>query len=336
MMLEGFRMNSKVDIVQLTSAEISSLWATHLNVNVVICFMTHYLETCSDPEILALLEEAIQLAKKHSNDIEQLFIKEKIVVPESYRAEKHVVPNAPKLFSDLFYIQTLHQMIKFGLATHTASFTLSARVDVRHLYNVLVDDVADLYNRVVECMQEKGIYMRMPFMNYPTKVDFIKKENFMTGLFGRRRTLLGGEVTHLTMNATQNELGKALCTGFSQVITDHEIRAYIHRGKQLCNQIVSSINQVLEESDIPTSVSWEQSVSDSTTAPFSDQFMLFIVGILSNLGITAYAAGLSSTMRRDISAMYANFIAKTGAYAEDGLELMIERNWMEQPPQMKS
>jgi hypothetical protein len=43
MMLEGFRMNSKVDIVQLTSAEISSLWATHLNVNVVICFMKHYL-----------------------------------------------------------------------------------------------------------------------------------------------------------------------------------------------------------------------------------------------------------------------------------------------------
>jgi hypothetical protein len=329
-------MNEKTNIIPLTSAEISSLWATHLNVNIVICFMTHYLDTCTDPEILTLLEEAKHFAKKHSNQVEQLLITEKIVVPESYRAEKHVVPKAPKLFSDLFYIQTLHQMIKFGIATHTASFTLSAREDVRILYKELMDDVAYLYNMVVGCMQEKGIYVRLPFMNYPTEVDFIKKENFMTGLFGRRRTLLGVEVSHLTMNATQNELGKALCTGFSQVTKDHEIRAYIHRGKQLCKQIESSINQVLEESEVPTTVSWEQSVSDSTLAPFSDQFMMFIIGILSNLGITSYAAGLSSTMRRDISAMYANFIAKTAAFAEDGLELMIDRNWMEQPPQMKS
>jgi hypothetical protein len=328
-------MNEKIDFVKLTSAEISSLWVTHLNVNVVICFMTHFIETCSDPEILTILEDAMQLAKKHSNEVEQLFLKEKIVLPVSYKAEKHVVPNAPKLFSDLFYIESVLQMVKFGLATHTASFTLSAREDVRNLYKEFMDDVSHFYNKVVGCMQEKGIFVRMPFMNYPTQIDFVQKENFMTGWFGRRRPLLGVEVTHLMMNASQNELGKTLCVGFSQVTKDHEIRAYLLRGKQLCNQISSSINHVLDDGKVATAVSWDQSVTDSTIAPFSDQFMLFIVGILSNLGITAYGAGYSSSMRRDISAMYANFIAKTGAFAEDGLELMIERNWMEQPPQMK-
>ena len=61
--------------------------------------------------------------------------------------------------------------------------------------------------------------------------------------------------------------------------------------------------------------------------------MLYIIGILSNLGMMTYGAGLSATMRRDISAMYGSFITKTGAYGEDGMTLMIEKGWMEQPPQ---
>jgi Protein of unknown function (DUF3231) len=64
--------------------------------------------------------------------------------------------------------------------------------------------------------------------------------------------------------------------------------------------------------------------------------MLYVIGILSNLGMAAYGAGLGTTMRRDISAMYANFLTKTGAYGEDGMNLMIERKWLEQPPQFEA
>lgn len=173
-------------------------------------------------------------------------------------------------------------------------------------------------------------------MNYPNKIDFIDKENFMTGWFGRRRPLLGIEVTHLMINAFHNELAMQMCTGFSQVSKDKELREHFLRGKNLCKHIVSSIHDVLEESEVPAAISWDQSVTNSSDAPFSDQFMLFIIGILSNLGITTYGAGLSATMRRDISAMYANFLTKTGAFGEDGMNLMIERKWMEQPPQFEA
>ncbi|MED1469957.1 DUF3231 family protein [Bacillus salipaludis] len=67
---------------------------------------------------------------------------------------------------------------------------------------------------------------------------------------------------------------------------------------------------------------------DLTLPPFSDQLMLYIIGILSNLGIAAYGAGLSASMRRDIGAMYASFITKAGAFGEDGMDLMIrEDGW---------
>ncbi|MFP7296682.1 DUF3231 family protein [Neobacillus niacini] len=327
---------SKVEIVKLTSAEISALWATHINISVVICIMTHFLETCTDPDVLKVIEETKMMAEKHGGDIETLFSKEKIVIPEAFKAAKHVVPNTPKLFSDIFYIQSTLQICKFGLSSHTMGLTISAREDMRIFYKALMDDVSQLYNHVVNVMQEKGIFVRMPFMNYPNEVDFINKENFLTGWFGRRRTLLGIESTHLLINAIQNQMGIQLCTGFSQVCRDKELHEYFLRGNNLCRHILSSIHDVLAESGVPAAITWDHGVTDSTVAPFSDQLMLYIIGILSNLGMAAYGAGISTTMRRDISAMYANFLTKTGAFGEDGMNLMIERKWMEQPPQFAS
>lgn len=153
-------LTNKVEIVKLTSAEISALWGTSVNISVVICMLTHFLETCADPEILKLLEEAKHLAQQHMNEIEQLFVKEKIVIPEAFKAEKHVVPKAPKLFSDIFYIQCVLQMSKFGVASHTTGLTISAREDVRLLFKNLMEEVSQLYNKVVSSMQEKGIFVR--------------------------------------------------------------------------------------------------------------------------------------------------------------------------------
>lgn len=328
-------MNKKDKIVQLTSAEISALWATYINDSIVVCIMTHFIDTYSDPEILPILEETIQFAKKHMNEVEQLFLKEKIAVPEAFKVEKHVVPKAPKLFSDMFYMQYVLHMCRFGTASHATGITMSAREDVREMFKEFVDDAFQLYNDVVDSMQEKGIFVRMPFMTYPTEIDFIEKEKFLTGWFGRRRSLLGIEVSHLVINAFQNELGRATCVGFSQVAQDQEIRDYFLRGKHLCKHILNSIHDVLIESEVPDAMSWDPGVTNSTVAPFSDQLMLTIIGVLSNLGILTYGAGLSVTMRRDISAMYANFIVKAGAFGEDGLNLMIDRRWMEQPPQFE-
>lgn len=329
-------MTNKVEIVKLTSAEISALWAANINISFVICIMTHFLETCTDPEILTLLEETKHLAEKHRNQIEEIFLKEKIVVPEGFKVEKHVVQKAAKLFSDLYYIQCVLEMSKFGVAPHTTGLTVSTREDIRKFFKNLMDDVSQLYNNVVSKMLEKGIYVRMPYMNYPSEVDYVNKENFLTGFFGRRRSLLRIEVTHLMINAIQNQMGMEMCNGFSQVTQDRELREYFSRGKNMCKHILSSIHDVLEESEVPAANSWDQSVTDSTVAPFSEQLMLYVIGMLSNIGMAAYGVGLSTTMRRDISAMYANFLTKTGAFGEDGMNMMIERKWMEQPPQFEA
>ncbi|MCH1624212.1 DUF3231 family protein [Ferdinandcohnia quinoae] len=326
-------MNEKEKIIKLTCAEISSLWATYMNDCMVICVMTHFSETVEDSEVKQIVEETIQIAQKHKSTIKDIFINEGIAVPNGFEIDKDVVHNAPKLFSDIFYLNYVLQMSKFGVTSHTAGLTLAARKDIRQMYDDFIDDTSQLFQDVVDCLEGKGVFVRMPYMNYQKEVTYVDEKKFLTGWFGRRRALLGVEVTHLTMNAINNEIGRATCTGFSQVAKDKELRDYFLRGKHVCAHLLSSIQDVLEESDVPTAMSWDQSVTASTEAPFSDQLMLYIVGELSNLGIAAYGNGIATSMRRDIASMYLGFMSKTGAYGEDGLNLMIERNWMELPPQ---
>lgn len=319
--------------MKLTSAEISATWQSYLNISVVVCLMTHFIETCEDPEILEVLKETERYARKHTVTFEELFRAEGIAVPLGFKPENHVNQDAPKLFSDLFFIQSALQMAKFGLTSHTASLTLSSREDMRILYKGYVDDVNHLYNNIVSLMQKKGVFIPAPYMNYPTNYPVIEKEKFMRGWLGRRRSLLGIEVTNLIENAHHNEIGRDICTGFSQVAKEKEIREFILRGKKMSTQMLGSIIELLEESNVPVSFLWDKGVTDSTIAPFSDQLMMYATGMLSNIGIAAYALGISSSMRRDIGAMYSDFIGRTAAYGEDGMEMMIEKKWLEEPPQ---
>ncbi|WP_286180199.1 DUF3231 family protein [Neobacillus cucumis] len=66
------------------------------------------------------------------------------------------------------------------------------------------------------------------------------------------------------LNAFQNEIGRATCVGFSQVAQEQEIRDYFLRGIHLTKHFLSSIHDVLVESDIPNAMSWDQSVTGST------------------------------------------------------------------------
>lgn len=43
----------------------------------VICVMTHFLETVEDSEVKLMLEETLQIALDHKNTVKKVFIKEK-------------------------------------------------------------------------------------------------------------------------------------------------------------------------------------------------------------------------------------------------------------------
>lgn len=323
-------MNTKA---KLTSAEISNLWSTYVNDTVTECLLTHFKETLENQDFLPYIEEGISIARSHLDKIRNLFQKEGMLIPSGFPVEKHVVPNAPKLFSDIFCLEYLRHMCKVGIGSHGTAITLSPREDVRLMYQDFLQEAVELNNRTMKYMEQIGVFIRTPSMHYPKEKIIVEKQNFLTGYFGRRRPLLAVEVTHLTTSGLHNVLGQTTCLAFAQVTNDEELSHYFLRGKRISSDILGHTHDILTQSDVPNPITWDADITDSRSAPFSDQLMLFIIGTLSNVGVSLYGAALGISMRHDIGILYADFIRKAAAYGEDGLNLQIERAWLEQPPQ---
>ncbi|SFB06335.1 MULTISPECIES: DUF3231 family protein [unclassified Bacillus (in: firmicutes)] len=318
--------------IKLTSTEIASLWNTYIYASMSACLLTHFVDTVSDPEVAELLNQNLEASQKHLNDIQELFKKEEIVQPIGFPVAKHVIRKSPKLFSDVFYLQYLIHVNKFGLVAHAGDIAMASRKDIRDLYSRFLADTLKMYDDIIQVMLQKGVYIRPPHMTYPDQVDFVEKKSFLNGWLGHTRPLLGIEVSQLFHTLLHNHIGNQVCIGFAQVTDDEEISSHFLRGKHLCSNILSDIYNILLESDVPPATNWDASVTNSTTAPFSNQLMLFILGSLSSIGNAAYGASLAVSMRRDLGLMFEKFIAKALAYGADGINIMIERGWLEQPP----
>ncbi|NGY93805.1 DUF3231 family protein [Bacillus megaterium] len=105
------------------------------------------------------------------------------------------------------------------------------------------------------------------------------------------------------------------------------------RGTKITSDILYNTHKTLHESDIPASMTWDTCVTSSTIAPYSEQIMLlFCECIVCPWSCNIWSA-MSLSIRHDLAALYSKFIMKSGVYAEDGANMLIERSWMEKPPQ---
>nr|WP_239585895.1 DUF3231 family protein [Bacillus mesophilus] len=319
--------------IRLTSAELSDTYNTYINDSVSFCLFSHFLEVAEDTEVIPLIEEVLTSSKTHIEQLEDLFTKEGIAIPVGFPIEEHLRPNTPRLFHDTFVLEVIMHLSKFGIASYGAAVSMSARADIRKMFIDYTNQAMQLHDKAKELMQSKGILIRPPYITYMKKIEIVQKQSFIAGFFGKRKSLLAVEISHLFTSAVNNEIGKSLLIGFAQTAQDPEIREYFSHGIKMSKSILSDIHETFTESDLPYSMTWDANVTDSTEAVFSDRFMMMLVNTISALGISMYGAALGASMRKDLLLLYGSFISKAGTFAEDGVNLLIEKGWLEQPPQ---
>ncbi|HLO12660.1 MAG TPA: DUF3231 family protein [Pseudoneobacillus sp.] len=320
--------------VQLTSAEIASLWSTYMSDSAALCILTHFLETVEDPDVRPEVEFSINISKNHLEEIRGIFVKENYNVPIGFVLEKDVHKNAPRLFSDSFYLYFLLNMGTGGLANFGMALNLSTRKDTIDFFSRAIYSSVELKQRITEIMLNKGLYIKPPYLDYEgEKPTFVEKESFLRGWFGQRRTLTSQEVSHLYLNLYNNALGMAIMIGFSQVANTPEIRDYFISGHDKARKFADILRSVLTESSLPSPMTWDTEIMKTTIPPYSEKLMMFLGGALSAMGIANFGGSLSLSLRHDIALKYSKMIAETGSYAEDGASIMINHGWFERPPQ---
>lgn len=277
------------------------------------------------------MELGLELSKSHLEKITGFFQQENFPVPVGF-TEEDVNLNAPPLFSDVFILVYMHVMTIHGLTGYAGAVCTSIRDDQRSYFIQCNIETMELYNKLIDAMVHKGIISRPPNINAPDKVDFVKKQNYLTGWFGKRRPLNVIEVSGIFFNLKKDIVKIVLEIGFCQVAKSKEISDYIRRGEKICDKHYDILSAILSEDNLPSPPKWDAEVSNSTVSPFSDKLMLFHIITLITTASGYYGAAYSLSQRRDLGAEYLLLITDITKYAEDGANILIDNGWLEQPP----
>lgn len=318
--------------LKLTSAEISNLWSTYMNDSGNICHLNHELNNVTDKETKDLLLEALAISESHITTITKILQEEKYPIPHGFKLDEDVAITAPRLFSDTYLLLNINQLGKLGLQAYSMALPIATRDDVYTFFSACLRESDDLIKRSNILLLSKGLYSKSPYLPFPDEFTFVEKKSFLAGYFGERRPLIGTEITNLYENFKRNALGSATMIGYSQVASKSDVSAFILRGKEIAQKHCEVLGSFLKDNDLPSPVTWDTEVTDSTEQTFSDRKMLFYATVLTGISTAFYGASIALSPRRDIGVMYSRLIAEILKYADDGAKLMIKYGWMEEPP----
>lgn len=324
-------MDVNHDHVKLTASEISYLWTTYLADTMAVCVFLHFLQQIEDEDIKTLIQHGLDLSQQHVEIIRDIFKKEKIQVPHGF-TEKDVNRDSKRLFSDVFYLYYIQNMAKGGLATNSRALPHVFRPDIHSFYRKCLTSSIELETEASRLVLEKGLAQRTPVIPYPQTVEFVHKQSFILEGLGRRPRLTGTEVTNLYTNILSNYLGAGLATGFSQVAQSKKVRNYFLRGKEISQKHINVFSNYLRNYALSIPSSIEPEVTDSTEPPFSDKLMMFHFSLMIYTGIGNYGISIAETQRSDLVMDYSRFQIEVLKYSEDGANIMIGNEWLEQPP----
>jgi spore coat protein CotF len=317
--------------IRLTTAEMANLWTSYMSDSMAICVLKYFMEKVEDREIAPILTYSLELSQNHVQTIKEIFTHENFPIPQGFTNED-VNVTAPRLYSDPFYLIYLQNMSKIGLTAYSLAFPTMARSDVRDYYNECIASSVELNEKVTKVMLSKGIHTRPPYISTPDKVEYVHKQSFMTGWFGKRRTLEVMEITNIFNCLLNNIFGKVLLMGFGQVAASQAVRDYMFRGTNIASKHIEVLSSLLYESNLTIPPTRDSEVLNSTHSPFSDKLMMFHSRILGLTGMANYGTSIASSMRHDLSAQYARLSVEFGHYGDDGMNIMINEGWLEQSP----
>ena len=316
----------------LISTEITGLWNCYMNDTMIVCMIKHFLNNVEGSKIREILQQTSDLSNQHIQELTNIFNRENLTLPDGFN-DKDVNIDAPRLFTDSFYLDFLSYMSRVQMNDYTLILNQIARSDIRAFFSKRINENIDLYNNSSDLRLLKGTFIRAPRVEVNKEVQYIKSQSFLTDLFGEKRSLLTAEITHIFANIFSNYIERAITTGFGQVSKDKKVSEYFFEGKTIATEHISELTSILTDEGVPISSTSDSFVTDSTIAPFSEKLMITYIGVLSSSAISNLGMSLADTLRSDLEDMYLKYLFATMKYSRKGANLMIDNSWFQQSPQ---
>ncbi|WP_079530612.1 DUF3231 family protein [Halobacillus hunanensis] len=319
---------------KLTSSELASIWSGYMNDSMSKCVLHYFLKHVEDEEIRSVAQFTYNLSTKHIEKLTTIFRDEGIPIPTGFTKEHDLNLNAPRLYTDMFMLNYINHMAKVGLLAYSSFISMSARKDIRAYFMEGLQETSDLYDNSSEALLSKGLFVRAPYIAYPTTTDFVDSRKYFNGFpsLGKQRSLNTIEISHLFMNTQTNVIGTKLALSFAQTSPNEQVQNWMFRGADIAKKHVQIFTKALINNDIQPPASSDVSISNSTTPPFSDKLSLFHMSLLSSAGTGNYATAAAASQRNDLMINYERLSLEIARFAKDGADIMVQNGWLEQPP----
>lgn len=318
---------------KLTSGEIASIWTAYMNDSMSKCVLGYFLKDVEDSEIRPIIQQAFDLSSTHIEKLTTILQTEQFPLPTGFTNED-VNMNAPRLYTDSFMLEYIGHIARAGLLAYGGFVGMSARKDIRAYFMEGLTEVSNLYDTGADVSLSKGLFVRPPYIPYPSKTDFVDSKKYLSGLnpFSDKRPLNSIEISYLFMNIKTNVIGGKIALSYAQTSPRKDVQKWMLRGRDITNKHIQIFTKVLIDNDIQPPISSDIGVTNSITPPFSDKLNLFVMALLSQLGIGNYATAAAASQRSDLVLNYERLSVEVAQYAKDGADIMIQNEWLEQPP----
>lgn len=318
--------------IPLISSEITGLWNSYVGDTMIVSVLKFFLNRVEDNEIRAILQKTSDLSNQHILELTNIFTKEKLTIPDGFN-DKDVNIDAPRLFTDSFYLHYLTFMSRVSMNNYTLILNQIARSDIRAFFSKRITENIDLYNSSTDLRLSLGIAIRAPRVEVTSGVQYVKSRNLITGWFGEKRSLLTVEITHIFSIIFSNLVGRAITTAFGQVSKDKKVRDYFFEGQNISTKYIYELTGLLTNEGIPIPSTSDSFVTNSVVSPFSEKLMVNHLAVLSSSAISSFGMAMANTMRTDLEVNYIKYTAQILKFSKKGANIMIDNGWLQQSPQ---
>lgn len=325
------KANQAIHNERMTAAEIGKIWATYMGNSMSKYILMYFLKNCDDHDIRKLLENSLGLCEEFIAKLEGFLTRENHPIPEGF-SENDVNLQAPRLFTDEFYLEYLRYTGKAGLSLYAIAIPLVTRLDIREFYTNVIESTVRLLNQVNDLLIDKGLIFKIPTLPIMDKVEYVQKKSYLNGFLGIERPLHALEVAHLCDNIENNSVSKALLIGFGQIAQSKQVSQYFLNGKGITSKHIDECAHLLHKEDIPSPPLVDDKVTSSTEYTFSDKLMMFHKIDMFTMRIRSFGNSMSVNGRHDLSLLFTRMLSEIGLYVNEGANIFIENGWMEKPP----
>jgi len=321
----------------LSATELATIWMAYQEKTLLLQLLTHWLEKAEDAQAKAILQQTYANLLAHLQVLKETFQAEEAVLPVGFD-ESDIVLGVPRLFDAPFDLMWLRTKAKVEIGLYGLHSSMSYREDIRHLHIGFTRQAQDIYNQTTEYLLQANILVRPPYIAMPKQVEFVKEKNYMSGLnwFTDSRPLNAIEIAHIHQAIETNIFGVQMMTGFAQAAAHQDVREYFEEGAELAQRIVTTLSEVLTDSDIQSPASWVGKATVSTVSPFSDKLMMYATSLLTTFGLGSSAIGSAFSLRSDLPTKMALLGKDIMSFAKKGGKIMVSYGWMEEPPQSEN